>query len=218
MATPAERDEERRRRLERSLSGEDVRDAARALLAPGEELRELGATDVAFGDRGPLDPGETLAVTREPSRFWRAVTRTTLRKVLFFTLLAPVVLFLALDGIGGSSTLLDRLLGGQTCEGPPGSTAYRMRQALAALRHRADHFILTDQRLLLAERALLADPPRFTPVLSVPRHEVAAARHRPRGPWRRRVELCFTDGSRIVLALPWLEAPPPKRFLAALHR
>src|SRR5690606_42082029 len=94
----------------------------------------------------------------------------------------------------------------------------RLRQRLPALRRRADHFSLRARRLLLAERALFAGPPRCTPVRSVPPHEVAAARHRPRGPWRRRVELCFTDGSRIVLALPWLEAPPPKRFLAALHR
>ena len=215
MATPAEHDESRRR-LERSLSGEDVRDAARAMLAPGEELRELGAAQVAFGDQGPLDPAEVVPRTGRLRRTWDAATRTTARKILFFTLLAPVMLIVALDGLG-PGTLFDRLLGGRTCQGPPGSTARRMRQALAVLGGRADHLIVTDRRLLLAGRALFADPPRFTPVLSVPRHDLLAARRRPRGPWRRRLELRFTDGSRIVLALPLFQSPPPRRFLAALQ-
>jgi len=51
----------------------------------------------------------------------------------------------------------------------------------------------------------------------VPRHDLLAARRRPRGPWRRRLELRFTDGSRIVLALPLFQSPPPRRFLAALQ-
>lgn len=213
MAT-ADRDEQRRQ-LDRRLSGEDVREAALALLEPGEELRERGPTNVAFGDSGSiLDP--TPATTGGWERAWHTATRTTLRKVLFFTLLAPVALIMALDGIG-PSTLFERLLGGRTCQGPPGSTARRMLQALEGLGHRADEFILSDRRLLLVKREIWADPPRFTPVLSVPRHDIASARRRPRGPWRRRVELRFTDGSRIVLALPLFQSPSPRRFLAALR-
>jgi hypothetical protein len=63
---------------------------------------------------------------------------------------------------------------------------------------------------------LFEDPPRLTLVSTVALGDLAAARHRSHGLLRRRVELLFTDGSRIVLAFPVFNGPSPRRFLAAL--
>ncbi|HSK97014.1 MAG TPA: hypothetical protein VK891_10395, partial [Euzebyales bacterium] len=64
---------------------------------------------------------------------------------------------------------------------------------------------------------LFTDAPALTLVGSVPLDEIAAADPSPRGPARRRVEVRFTDGSRIVLALPVLRAPGPERLAIALR-
>jgi hypothetical protein len=198
----------------RATPGED---AARTLLSPGETLRELGEVGVAFGDTGPVSEWQPVEL-KSPGwwdRAWAFCTRTTLRKVVFFTLFAPVALVLAIDSVGPSA-LLDRLIGGRTCEGPRGSIARRVQHAMSALGPGANHLVVSDRRVLLVRRELFADPPQLTLVLSVLMHDIAGARHRPRGPLRRRVELRFTDGTRIVLALPLLRAPSPQRLLTAL--
>jgi hypothetical protein len=216
MATPDDGDE-KLQRLRRQLDREDVRDAARALLEPGEVLRELGEVGVAYGDTGPGSDAQPV----EPAspgwfdRFWAFATRTTLRKIVFYTLLAPLMVYLAVDSVG-SSALLDRMIGGRTCMGPRGSLARRTQHALSVLGPGANHVVVSDRRILLVRAKLFAEPPELTMVSALGLGEIAAARHRPRGPLRRRVELCFTDGSRIVVALPSFRSPSPRRFLAAL--
>jgi hypothetical protein len=223
MTTPDDPDEELRR-LQRQLDGEDVRDAARALLDPGEALRELGDIGVAFGDTGPVS--EWQPVELNPSAWWDRIwafgTKTTIRKIAFYTLLAPLAVYAAVESLGdslaaGPSTLLDRLIGGRTCQGPRDSLARQVQHALSALGPGADRFVLSDRRLLLVKGTLFTDPPELTMISSVPLTEIATARHRPRGLLRRRVEIRFTDDSRIVLALPALRSPKPKRFVAALE-
>lgn len=216
MATSHDNDEELRR-LRRKLDGEDERDAARALLDPGEALRELGDAEVAFGDTGPVSDSQPIEVKRPGwfDRAWAFVTRTTFRKVVFFIVLAPLILYSALDSIGPNG-LVERMIGGRTCVGPRGSRARLMAHAMSALGPRANRMVVSDRRVLLVRSEPFADPPQLRPIESVALTDIAAARHRPRGLARRRVELSFTDGSRIVLALPLFRAPSPERFLAAL--
>ena len=224
MTTPDDaRLDDELHQLQRQLDGEDVRDAARALLDPGETLREFGDVGVAFGDAGPISEWQPVDLT--PSRWferaWTFGTRTTIRKIFFSLLLAPLVVYAAVESLGdvlasGPSTLLERLLGGRTCQGPRDSLARRMQHALSALGPNADRFALSDRRLLLVRGTLFTDPPELTVVTSVSFAEIAQARHRPRGLLRRRVEIRFTDDSRIVLALPAFRSPKPQQFLAAL--
>ena len=205
--------EELRRRLDR----EDVRDAARALLEPGETLQVLGSVGEAFGDSGPIEQHEPVTLPTTPwlQRLWDAGTRTRLRKVVFFTALAPLMVWSALDSIG-PATLPDRWIGGRTCHGPRGSTARSVQHALSVLGSGADTIAVSDRRLLLLRNAR-SDPPRFRLVSALPRDQVVAARHAPRGPQRRRLALTFADGSRIVLALPLFDAPSPARLVGALQ-
>jgi hypothetical protein len=223
MTTPDDPDEELRR-LQRELGGENVRDVARALLDPGETFREFGDIDVAYGDTGPVSQWQPIELKpmRWLDRIWAFGTRSTARKIVFYTLLAPVWVWLAVESLGdalaaGPSDLLDRLIGGRTCQGPRDSLARQVQHALSALGPGAEHFILSDRRLLLAKGTLFTDPPELTVISSVPLTEIAMARHRPRGLMRRRVEIRFTDDSRIVLALPVLRSPKPKQFVAALE-
>lgn len=213
MTSQADRSEQMRQ-LQRRLDGEDVRDAARALLDPGEQLRELAEVDVAYGDTGPIADAQPVEV--KPSgrigRLWAFATRTRLRAVLLSSLLLPLAVLEI-----GPSALLDRLIGGRVCQGPRGSAARGVQHALSVLGPDANHVVVTDRRLLWVRKELFTEPPRFHPVWSVPVMALATARRRPRGPLRRRVELCFTDGSRIVLALPAFRSPPPRKFLAALR-
>jgi hypothetical protein len=208
---------EEMRRLRRQLAGEDVRDAARALLAPGETLRELGEVTVAYGDTGPVSDWQPVALTSPAwfDRIWSWGTRSPVRKAVFFTLLAPVAAVAALDSIG-PSTLMDRLIGGRVCEGPRGSTARQIEHALSALGPGGNRIAITDRRILLLRQALFADPPDLNLLLAVPLTDIAAANRKPRGFLRRRVELRFVDGTRVVLALPTFGATSPRRLLAAL--
>ncbi len=214
---PSDDGDEELRRLRRRLDREDVRDAARALLEPGEVLRELGEVREAFGDDGPVSEWQPSELSSPGwfDRIWAFGTKTTVRKVVFFTLLAPLMVYLAIDSVG-PGTLLDRMIGGRTCVGPRGSLARRVQYALNVLGPSANHVVVSDRRVLLVRAKLYVDPPQLALVLSLALGEIAAARHRPRGVARRRVELRFTDGSRIVVALPVFAAPSPKRFLAAL--
>jgi hypothetical protein len=218
MATADDSDDELGR-LRRQLDRQDVRDAARALLEPGEVLREFGEVSRAYGDTGPVSEWQPVELTSPGwlDRMWAYGTRTTFRKVLFFTLLAPLMVYAAIDSMG-SSAVLDRMIGGRTCAGPRGSLARRAEHALSALGSGANHVMVSDRRLLLVRAELFADPPEVTLASAVALGDLAAARHRPRGLLRRRIELRFTDGSWIVLALPLLRAPSPERLVAALSR
>jgi hypothetical protein len=223
MTTPDDPDDELHQ-LQRQLSGEDVRDAARALLDPGETLREFGDVGVAFGDEGPVSEWQPLDLkpSRRLDKIWAFGTKTTIRKILFYTLLAPLAVYAAVEALGdalaaGCSTLLDRLIGGRTCEGPRDSLARRVQHALSALGPGADRFVLSDRRLLLVKGTLFTDPPKLSVISSVPLTDIAQARRRPRGLLRRRVEIRFIDDSRIVLALPTLRSPKPQRLVAALE-
>jgi hypothetical protein len=216
MPTPAERDEELAR-LQRQLNGDDKRDAARTLLEPGESLRELGDVSVAFGDTGPVSDWQPIE-PKSPGWFdraWAFGTRTTLRKVVFSIALAPLFLFMAIASVD-SGSIFDRIIGGRTCAGPRGSLARQVEHALSTLGLKANGIVLSDRRMLLVRTELSTESPRYTHVMAVALGDIAAARHRPRGLLRRRVELRFTDGSRIVFALPMFNAPSPERFLAAL--
>jgi len=217
VADPAEHEE--LRQLRRRLDGEDVRDAARALLEPGEVLRELGEVSVAHGDTGPVSEWQPIELTVPGwfDRIWAWGTRTAVRKALFFTLLAPVAVVAALDSIG-PSTLMDRLVGGRTCEGPRGSTARRVQHALSALGPGGNRIAVTDRRILLIRQELFASPPVLNVILPVPFADLAGASHKPRGLLRRRVELRFTDSSRIVLALPMFGTTNPREIIAAVAR
>jgi hypothetical protein len=196
---------------------EDLRDAARALLAPGETLRELGEVTVAYGDTGPVSDWQPIELASPAwfDRIWSWGTRSRVRKAVFFTLLAPVAAVAALDSIG-PSTLIDRLIGGRVCAGPRGSTARQVQHALSALGPGGNRIAVTDRRLLVLRQALFADPPELSLLLAVPLTDIAGASRKPRGLLRRRVELRFVDGTRIVLALPAFGATSPRRLLEAL--
>jgi hypothetical protein len=189
----------------------------RRLLPPGETLRELGEVSVAHGDTGPVSDWHPIELSSPAwfDRIWSWGTRSPVRKALFFTLLAPVAAVSALDSIG-PSTLIDRLIGGRVCEGPRGSIARRVEHALSALGPGGNRIAITDRRMLLLRQALFADPPELSLLLAVPLTDVAGANRKPRGFLRRRVELRFVDGTRIVLALPTFSATSPRRLLAAL--
>lgn len=217
MATPEDTKAERRR-VQDQRDGEDVREAARALLEPGEALREIGDVGVAFGDEGPVSEWQPIELRSPPwlERVWASGTRTTPRKIAFFTLLAPLAMCAAISSIGPPD-VLDRLIGGRTCDGPRDSLARRVQHALSPLGPGADRIVVSDRRLLLVRGARFPDPPHFTLVSSVPLRAIAGARHRPRGPAWRRVDVRFSDDSRIVLALPALRSPRPARLVAALR-
>jgi hypothetical protein len=223
MTTSDDPDEELRR-LQRQLDGQDVRDAARALLDPEEALREFGDIGLAYGDDGPVADWQAVELnpSRRLDRVWAFGTRSTVRKIVFYTLLAPLAVYAVVESLGdwlmaGPSTLLDRLIGGRTCEGPRDSLARQVQHALSPLGPGANRFVLSDRRLLFVKGTLFTDPPKLTLISSVPFADIADARRRPRGLLRRRVEIRFTDDSHIVLALPSLRAPRPKRFVAGLE-
>lgn len=196
-----------------------TREAYRSLLEPGEELRAHGDVSLATGSWGPVAEWHPVEVTtpRWLDRFWAFATRTALRKVVFFTLLSPLMLYAWVDSLGGGlSGGVDRLVGGVVCAGPRGSTARQAQHALSPLGPGANELAVTDRRLLLVRRGLSGDPPARTPVMAIPLADVVTGRPHPRGLVRRRVELGFGDGSRIVLALPMLRSPSPQRLVAAL--
>lgn len=198
---------------------DDEREALRSLLSSDETLREAGAVNLANGAIGPADEWEPVALRppRSMSRLWAWATRTTPRKVVFFTLLAPLALYAAIDSLDASGWL-DRLVGGTTCTGQRGSLA---RGAQRALQPRpfgpgADTVVVSDQRLILVRRGVWRDPRDSKVVFSVALADVAAARVHPRGLLRRRVEVTFTDTSTIVLALPSFRSPSPRSVVMAL--
>jgi hypothetical protein len=194
-------------------------EALQPLLAAGETWREAGDVDRAFGHTGPSADHEPIHLETPGwlGRRWAAGTRTPLRRVVFFTLLSPLALLAALDSLSLDGWL-ERLIGGRTCTGPRGSLARRAEHAFNRLASGANMLVVSDRRLLLVRRALWRRDDRFSVVETVDLADVAGARVRPRGLLRRRVEVRFTDGSTIVLALPTFRAPRPKRVVAALTR
>jgi hypothetical protein len=199
-------------------SGSD--DAAyQGLLQPGERLWEHGEVSLALGGWGPVAEWNPIEV-RTPGwldRLWAFGTRKAARKVVFFTLLSPLMLFAWIDSIGGSlSSAVERLVGGVVSAGHRGSLARQAQQALSALGAGANELVVTDRRILLVRRGLFGSTPDRTAVWAIPRTAIAAARRRPRGLARRRVELSFADRSRIVLALPALRSPRPDRLATVL--
>lgn len=203
------------------VANPDAEAAVAATLAPGEVLRTYGGVRIAHGDTGPITDTDLWADPAAPhNRGGRALdrlTRTPVRKLLFYTVLSPVLLLVALESVGDRLTDgVDRLVGGVTCGGPPGSLARWIEHALSPLGGRADHIAITDRRLLLLRSRILTLKTQFDAVGEVPLHAVAGARPRPRGLLRRRVQLWFPDGSHLVLALPRFEAPRPAQVCAAL--
>ncbi len=192
-------------------------EALESLLAVGETWREAGDVDHAFGHTGPSADHEPIQLETPGwlDRIWAAGTRTTLRRVVFFTLLSPLALIAAVDSLSLDGWL-ERLIGGRTCAGPRGSLARRVEHAFNRLAAGANMLIVSDRRLLLVRRGLWRMDDRFSVVDAVDLGDVVGARVRPRGFLRRRVEVRFTDGSSIVLALPSFSAPRPKRVVAAL--
>jgi hypothetical protein len=199
--------------------GDSEAAAYQPLLEPGEQLRVHGETSLAMGSWGPAAEWHPIELQAPGwlSRFWAFATRTTIRKVVFFTLLSPLMLYAWLDSIGGSvSDGLERLVGGVVSAGPRGSTARQAQHALSALGPGANALAVTDRRLLLVRAAITGNPPERTLVMAIARTDIAGVRPRPRGLLRRRAELRFRDGSHIVLSLPVLRSPSPTRLTAAL--
>jgi hypothetical protein len=212
--------DEDRRTVVTMLTDPETEAALAAAFAPGEVLRVHGAVGVAHGDTGPITDTDLWSDPAAPhnrgARWLDRFTRTRIRKVLFYTVLSPVLLVAAVESLGGGpSDRIDRLVGGVTCAGAPGSLARRTEHALSMLGGRADHLAATDRRLLLLRRGLGLRA-RFDTVAEVPLHAIATARPRPRGLLRRRVQLGFVDGSYVVLALPRFQAPSPAQVCAAL--
>jgi hypothetical protein len=119
------------------------------------------------------------------------------------------------------TTLLDRLLGGRTCQGPRGSLARQVQHALNVLGPGANTLAVTDRRLLLLRREITlgTGPPELTLVWTAPRGVVVDARRWGRGLLGRvlgRVRLNFSDGSWIVLAMPLFGTLRPARTATAL--
>lgn len=202
-----------------ALSDDDSEAALRALLGPHEVLRAYGEASIAFGSEGRAADQEPLDLSVGPraERFWDRMTRTRLRKVLFFTVLSPLLLVALVEGIGTSiGDGVDRVVFGAVCRGPRGSLARRVEHALRSLGGGgADTFVLTSSRLLLVHVGVgSASSPR--PVFDVPLDAIASARPAPRGPLRRRLELRFGDGSSIVLALPSFRSPAPRTVVPLL--
>lgn len=198
-----------------------VRRALPELLEPGETVRALGDVHAAHGDTGDAAESEQVR-PREPAWFaraWAFATRTTPRKVVFGVLCFPVLVYVLLDSLGDalSGRWLDRLVGGRVCAGPRGSLARQAEHALSSLGPGANTLAVTDRRLVLVRHELGSDPARLTLVWARPLADVTSARPRPRGLARRRVELAFGDGSRIVLALPAFRSPRPAKVAAAFH-
>jgi hypothetical protein len=203
------------------LTDPETEAALAGTLAPGEVLRVYGAVNVAHGDTGPVTDtdlwGDPAAPHNRGARTLDRLTRTPTRKVLFYTVLSPLLLVAAVGSLGdGLGDRIDRLVGGVTCGGPPGSLARRTEHALSPLGGRANHLAVTDRRLLLLRHSLRGVQARFDHVGEVPLHAIARARPRPRGLLRRRVELWFADGSHVVLALPAFQAPSPVQLCAAV--
>lgn len=190
------------------------------VLASGEVLRLHGGTNVAHGDTGPATEWENVdSLADSGNRFWSFATRTWPRKILFFTVLSPLLLIGLLESIGdGISSGLDRLVGGVTLSGSRGSAARRMQHALSPLGARGNRMAVTDRRLVVfrEHHSLRGGPPRVELTWSLPLAEIAAARPYPRGLLRRRLQVSFRDGSMIVLACPLSDAPKPASFAAAL--
>lgn len=197
-----------------------TRAALEPLLEPGEVLRPHGGTHVAHGEIGPATEWEEIdALGAANNRFWSFATRTWPRKIIFFTVLSPLLLIALVESIGdGISGGLDRLIGGITCAGRRGSAARQMQHALSPLGARGDHMAVTDRRLLVfRERVSLRDLSSTVELKwFVPLVEIAAARPFPRGLLRRRLQVSFRDGSMIVLACPLSDTPKPARFAEAL--
>lgn len=205
-----------------AYSGSAEEAAYQRLLQPGERLWEHGEVSLATGGWGPVAEWSPVEVGTPGwlDRLWAFGTRTAARKAVFFTLLSPLMLFAWIDSIGGSlSGAFERLVGGVVAAGPRGSLARQAQHALSALGPGANELVVTDRRFVLVRRALFGSTPDRTAVWAVPRTAIAAARPRPRGLSRRRVELSFADHSRIVLALPTLRSPRPDRMATVLtHR
>jgi hypothetical protein len=171
---------------------------ADALLEPGEQLRALAPIGLAHGGTGPAADIEPVTIEGPEwlGKGWDAATRTPARKGCLAVVLSPLLLLAAIDGLGSTiSDGIERLAGGVVVRGPRGSRARLVQYALNILGPAGDHLVVTDRRLVLATRDGAA-------VLAVGRDEVVAVRRRRRLLLNRRLDVTFSDGSRVVLAVP----------------
>lgn len=199
-------------------------DVTRAVLDAGEVLFALSPAKVGYGvTSGPR--GAEPQVDRTQDRIRGSVKRATdtvervegdgrARRGVVRVLLSPLALL-------GGGPVFDpgafpaSLLGGRTCEGPGGSTARNVQQAIESSR---ESFVaVTDRRVVLLNETAPAGSMEVT--WEVPRALVADARRRPRLLARARFELRFADGSRIVLSAwpPNVGSWHPKQVVEALR-
>lgn len=194
--------------------------AIQALLEPGETLRLHGSVHIAHGEIGPATEWEDFdELSAAGNRFWSFATRTWPRKIVFFTLLSPLLLIALVESIGdGISGWLDRRIGGVTCAGPRGSTARKMQWALSPLGAQGNRLAVTDRRLLVVREhiSFRNRPPQVELKWSAPVEEIASAKPHPRGLLRRRLQVSFIDGSLAILACPLPDGPRPARAAEAL--
>jgi hypothetical protein len=179
----------------------------RPLLAKGETLRALTLAEPAYGSTGRHDPSlaETAAgqrIQRSAAATGDAIRRSRIPRWLLAIVGVVAAVFSWGPSWSGPGKLVRRLFGGQVVEGEPGSLAREVQAHLAPYGE-AGYLAVTDRQLyllaaapILAKRAVADDPPLWT----ARREVVSLARRTPRLFSRARIELTFTDGSRIVLS------------------
>ncbi|SHJ15580.1 hypothetical protein SAMN02745244_01846 [Tessaracoccus bendigoensis DSM 12906] len=128
---------------------------------------------------------------------------------------APVtgVTFDPLNGldVGAWNAAAERMVGGVSLIGAPGSMGHALRDAFGAFNGGANHLLLTGGRLMAAE--LTSEKGRV--VWQSDRSALAGVRHQPRALQRGRVVLGFSDGSVLALLAGMFFAGEARRLVAA---
>lgn len=183
----------------------------RPLLPKGEALLALTIAEPAFGSTGKHDP--KFPSSKRGRRFTRrartaadAVDRASgkarLPRGIAWLVMGIAALFSWSPSWAGPGKLFRRWLGGRVVDGEAGRIARAMQAELTPYGD-CGYLAVTDLSVhllkpapILTKRAIATDPPQWT----INREAITSARRVPRLFARARIELTFTDGSRIVLS------------------
>ncbi len=113
--------------------------------------------------------------------------------------------------VGSWNAAAERMVGGVSLTGAPGSLAHALMGAFGGFSGGANHLILTGQRLIAAE--LLTD--RGRAVWQVDRRQLIGVVHQPRFLQRGRVVLGFADGSALAMMTGMFTSREAGRLVAA---
>lgn len=189
------------------------RDELRALLPADEQLLAAAACQKAFGadrlERSPEEMERLLRFLPGPTRD-RALAALRAEPVPEKAWERVLGVLVGADSIIRSD--VDKVLGGVAATGHVGSCAARFAAAFGA--RTGVHCVVTDRRLLLAERHL--NPVRFDPRVEVPRRAVLHAHREGRFLQRGRVVIDFVDLSRIALMTGMIFTGRADAIVAAL--